>query len=102
MIWRLKAFLNPESLGLVRKYSNNFSVAGHEIMIDGTPGIEFWGHTFLSDPFGVIVAEATDESEQIVYGEVDPSRIQEIRRHWPFLRDRRIDEYGDITKRFID
>lgn len=75
---------------------------GHEIQILGTPGIEFWGRTFLSDPFGVIVAEATDESEQIVYGEVDPSRIQEIRRHWPFLRDRRIDEYGDITKRFID
>lgn len=75
---------------------------GHEIMIDGTPGIEFWGRTFLSDPFGVIVAEATDESEQIVYGEVDPSRVEEVRRHWPFLRDRRIDEYGDITKRFID
>ncbi len=75
---------------------------GHEIMIDGTPGIEFWGRTFLSDPFGVIVAEAPDESEQIVYGEVDPSRVEEVRRHWPFLRDRRIDEYGDITKRFID
>ncbi len=75
---------------------------GHEVMIDGTPGIEFWGRTFLSDPFGVIVAEAADESEQIVYGEVDPSRVQETRRHWPFLRDRRIDAYGEITKRFID
>jgi N-carbamoylputrescine amidase len=75
---------------------------GHEVMIDGTPGIEFWGRTFLSDPFGVIVAEAEGDAEQVVIGEVDPDRIQEIRRHWPFLRDRRIDDYGEITKRFID
>ncbi len=75
---------------------------GHEVTVEGTPGIEFWGRTFLSDPFGVIVAEAKGEDEEIVIGEVDPSRVQEVRRHWPFLRDRRIDEYGDITKRFID
>lgn len=75
---------------------------GHEITVAGTPGIEFWGRTFLSDPFGVIVAEAADETEQIVIGEVDPNRVQEVRRHWPFLRDRRIDEYGEISKRFID
>lgn len=75
---------------------------GHEVQVEGTPGIEFWGRTFLSDPFGVIVAEAVDQSEQVVIGEVDPAQIQETRRHWPFLRDRRIDEYGDITRRFID
>ncbi|CAN5434250.1 carbon-nitrogen hydrolase [soil metagenome] len=75
---------------------------GHEITVPDTPGIQFWGKTFLSDPFGVIVAEADSEAEQIVIGEVDPSRIEEVRRNWPFLRDRRIDEYGDITKRFID
>ena len=75
---------------------------GHEVTIPGTPGIEFWGKTFLSDPFGVIVAEADSETEQIVIGEVDPSRIEEVRRNWPFLRDRRIDAYGDIEKRFID
>ena len=75
---------------------------GHETTIPGTPGIEFWGKTFLSDPFGVIVAEADSESEQIVIGEVDPARIEEVRRNWPFLRDRRIDAYGDIEKRFID
>ncbi len=75
---------------------------GHEITVDGTPGIQFWGKTFLSDPFGVIVAEADSEAEQLVIGEIDPARIQEVRRNWPFLRDRRVDAYGDITKRFID
>ena len=75
---------------------------GHEITVPDTPGIEFWGRTFLSDPFGVIVAEAESQDEQVVIGEVDPSRIEEVRRGWPFLRDRRIDAYGDIEKRFID
>ena len=83
-------------------YVAGINRVGHEIMIDGTPGIEFWGRTFLSDPFGVIIAEAEGDSEQIVFGEVDSARVEEVRRHWPFLRDRRIDEYGDITKRFID
>lgn len=75
---------------------------GHEITTPDTPGIQFWGSTFLSDPFGVIVAEADTESETVVIGEIDPARIEEVRRGWPFLRDRRIDDYGDITKRFID
>jgi N-carbamoylputrescine amidase len=75
---------------------------GHEVTVPGTPGIQFWGSTFLSDPFGVIVAEADPEKEQVVIGEVDPGRIEEVRRNWPFLRDRRIDAYGDIEKRFID
>jgi N-carbamoylputrescine amidase len=83
-------------------YVAGINRVGHEVTVSGTPGIEFWGRTFLSDPFGVIIAEATDESEQIVIGEVDPNRVEEVRRHWPFLRDRRIDEYGEITKRFID
>lgn len=75
---------------------------GHEVFVENTPGIQFWGSTFLSDPFGVIVAEADTEKEQVVIGEVDPGRIEEVRRGWPFLRDRRIDDYQDITKRFID
>jgi len=75
---------------------------GHEVTVPDTPGIEFWGRTFLSDPFGVIVAEAESQDEQVVIGEIDPSRIEEVRRGWPFLRDRRIDAYGDIEKRFID
>jgi N-carbamoylputrescine amidase len=75
---------------------------GHEITVPGTPGIQFWGKTFLSDPMGVIIAEADSESEQVVIGEVDPSRIEEVRRGWPFLRDRRIDAYAEIQKRYID
>src|SRR6185369_1350053 len=75
---------------------------GHEAPVPDTPGIQFWGSTFLSDPFGVIVAEADTENEQVVIGEVDPARIEEVRRGWPFLRDRRIDAYADIQKLFID
>jgi len=75
---------------------------GHEAPVPDTPGIQFWGSTFLSDPFGVIVAEADTANEQVVIGEVDPARIEEVRRGWPFLRDRRIDAYADIQKLFID
>jgi N-carbamoylputrescine amidase len=65
-------------------------------------GIEFWGGTFLSDPFGVVVASARTDGEEVVIGHVDPARIEEVRRGWPFLRDRRIDAYDGIDKRFIE
>lgn len=65
-------------------------------------GIEFWGSSFLADPFGAILAEAPADREAIVLGEVDLSRIEEIRRGWPFLRDRRIDAYAGIGSRFLD
>jgi N-carbamoylputrescine amidase len=65
-------------------------------------GIEFWGASFLADPFGIVIARAASEHEEIVIGEVDPARIEEVRRNWPFLRDRRIDSYQGIEKRFID
>jgi N-carbamoylputrescine amidase len=68
----------------------------------GGAGIEFWGGTFLSDPFGVVVASAKTDREEVVIGRVDPARIEEVRRGWPFLRDRRIDAYAGIDKRFID
>jgi N-carbamoylputrescine amidase len=75
---------------------------GHEVFTPGTPGLEFWGTSFLCDPFGVVIAEASVEKEEILVGEVDLGRIEEVRRGWPFLRDRRIDAYADVTKRFID
>lgn len=75
---------------------------GHEVFVPDTPGIEFWGSTFLADPFGVVVAEAEGQTEQVVIGEIDPARIEEVRRGWPFLRDRRIDAYAEIQKRLID
>jgi N-carbamoylputrescine amidase len=72
---------------------------GHEGPADG--GLDFWGHSFVADPFGVVLAEAS-EAEQTLVVECDLSRMESVRRNWPFLRDRRIDAYGDITKRFID
>ena len=74
---------------------------GHEAPAGGD-GIEFWGHTFLADPFGVIVAEAPADKEALLVVEVDPARIEEVRRGWPFLRDRRVDAYQGIGSRFID
>src|SRR5207247_443220 len=76
---------------------------GHErpAAADGD-GIEFWGSSFLADPFGAIVAEAPQDREAIVLGEIDLGRIEEVRRGWPFLRDRRIDAYAGIGSRFLD
>ena len=64
-------------------------------------GIEFWGHSFVADPFGVVVAQAGTE-ETILFADVDLSRVEEVRRHWPFLRDRRTDAYVGIGSRFLD
>jgi len=75
---------------------------GHEIPAGGGEGIEFWGSSFLCDPQGVVVAEAPGDREEILLGEVDLGRIEDVRRNWPFLRDRRIDAYGGITRRFLD
>ncbi|MGA7833392.1 MAG: carbon-nitrogen hydrolase [Terracidiphilus sp.] len=65
-------------------------------------GIEFWGGSFLADPFGRIIAKASHDAEEILIGEIDLALIEDTRRNWPFLRDRRIDAYGGITKRFLD
>jgi len=65
-------------------------------------GLEFWGGSFLADPFGRVLAEASHEREEILCAEVNLSEIDEIRRNWPFLRDRRIESYGGITHRFLD
>src|SRR6266496_640033 len=66
----------------------------------GGAGIEFWGHSFVCDPFGVVIAEAA-EDEALLLAQVDLARIEEVRRNWPFLRDRRIDAYSDIQHRFL-
>jgi N-carbamoylputrescine amidase len=75
---------------------------GHEIPPEGGPGLEFWGSSFVADPFGVVVAEASTDREEILVAKVDIGRIEEVRRNWPFLRDRRIDAYGGIERRFLD
>jgi len=65
-------------------------------------GLEFWGGSFLCDPFGKVIAEASHDKEEIVIGEVDRKKLEDTRRNWPFLRDRRIDSYAAITSRLID
>ncbi len=77
---------------------------GHERLAEGGggDGIEFWGTSFVADPLGVVIAEAPVDRETILYAEVDPGRLDEVRHGWPFLRDRRIDAYGGITARFLD
>ena len=65
-------------------------------------GLEFWGGSFIADPFGRVIAKASHEKEEILIGEVDARVIEDTRRNWPFLRDRRIDSYGKITSRLID
>ena len=66
----------------------------------GTDGIEFFGHSFVCDPFGRLIAEAGTE-EEILIAQCDPKLIEYTRRNWPFLRDRRIDAYGPILNRYL-
>src|SRR5262245_21660751 len=73
---------------------------GHEGAPDA--GLEFWGASFVSDPFGGIIGRASHDKEELLIVDCDLRRLEQIRRNWPFLRDRRIDAYGDITRRFID
>jgi N-carbamoylputrescine amidase len=69
--------------------------------VDG-PGIEFWGGSFVADPFGRVIAKASHDREELLVAEVDPREVETVRRHWPFLRDRRVDAYGPIVHRFLD
>ncbi|GJQ21801.1 MAG: apolipoprotein acyltransferase [Bacteroidia bacterium] len=75
---------------------------GHERPANGGDGIEFWGTSFVADPQGVVLAEASSDEEEILLAEIDTTRIEDVRRNWPFLRDRRIDSYSPITSRYID
>jgi N-carbamoylputrescine amidase len=72
---------------------------GHEGSADA--GIEFWGSSFVSDPFGVVLGQAEEAEEGVVIVPCDRRRLEDVRRNWPFLRDRRIDAYGDLTRRMI-
>ena len=75
---------------------------GHEVDPSGqTNGIDFWGHSFAAGPQGEILAEAGTNPTMLLV-DVDMKRSENVRRWWPFLRDRRIDEFGDLTRRFID
>jgi N-carbamoylputrescine amidase len=73
---------------------------GHEILAG--QGIEFWGSSFVADPLGVILQEASTDQEEVLVVDCDLNYLEEVRRNWPFLRDRRIDSYDPITRRWID
>jgi N-carbamoylputrescine amidase len=75
---------------------------GLEQYIDGTAGIQFWGSSFIAGPQGEILAQASHDKEEILIAEVDLDLQENVRQNWPFFRDRRIDAFGDITKRAID
>jgi N-carbamoylputrescine amidase len=69
---------------------------------EGDPGIQFWGHSFIAGPQGEILAQASDDKEQTLVALLDMQRSENIKRIWPYFRDRRIDAYQDITKRWRD
>jgi N-carbamoylputrescine amidase len=76
---------------------------GHEILDGvGGDGIEFWGQSFVAGTSGEILAKASSDREEILIVPVDLAHVDTTRTHWPFLRDRRIDAYGNLTKRFVD
>ncbi|MSV36111.1 MAG: carbon-nitrogen hydrolase [Bryobacterales bacterium] len=81
-----------------------YVAAVNRVGYEGPPeqGIEFWGSSFVADPFGQVMAQASVDQEEILVAECDPARQEEVRQHWPFLRDRRIDAYGPILNRWLD
>ncbi|HUO04560.1 MAG TPA: carbon-nitrogen hydrolase [Candidatus Binataceae bacterium] len=75
-----------------------FVAAINRVGIEGD--LEFWGDSFVADPFGHIIARASGKSEETLIVECDLSQVEQVRRNWPFLRDRRIDAYGDLVHRY--
>ena len=73
-----------------------------DFTVGPNPGLEFWGGSFIADPFGRVLAQASHDQEEILTFDVDPREVETTRQHWPFLRDRRIDAYTGITSRFLD
>jgi len=98
-IQRSHAIANGLFVAAVNRVGHERPAAGGG---DRTDGIAFWGSSFLADPFGVVVTEAPRDREAVLVAEVDLARIEEVRRGWPFLRDRRIDAYAGIGSRFLD
>jgi N-carbamoylputrescine amidase len=68
----------------------------------GDTGIEFWGNSFVADPFGQVIAEASNDKEEVLVVECDPAKSEDTRRNWPFLRDRRVDAYEPILHRWLE
>ena len=99
-IQRAHAIANGVFVGAVNRVGHEQGdVRGNRV--EG-PGLDFWGGSFIADPFGRIIAKAAHNKEEILIGEVDIRSLEDVRRNWPFLRDRRIDAYSPIVHRFLD
>src|SRR5580704_15804704 len=81
-----------------------YVAAANRVGYEGTAesGLQFWGNSFVCDPFGQVIAEAPTDREEILIVECDPRHMEDVRRNWPFLRDRRIDAYAPILQRWRD
>ncbi len=109
-----QACTNDLKLNLEKLHRNIASVAqaGAQLVVlqelHNTPyfcqtnGIQFWGNSFVAGPQGEIIAQASNLKEENMVVEIDMNRSENVRRWWPFLRDRRIDEFEQLTRRFID
>ncbi|MDO9270718.1 MAG: carbon-nitrogen hydrolase [Methylobacter sp.] len=75
---------------------------GFELAPNSPAGINFWGNSFITGPQGEIITSANDSETKLLSCTIDRAKAERVRQIWPFLRDRRIDEYGDLTRRFID
>ncbi|MHB1700136.1 MAG: carbon-nitrogen hydrolase [Acidobacteriaceae bacterium] len=99
-IQRSHAIANGVYVGAVNRTGHeDGNVLGNKV--EGA-GLEFWGGSFIADPFGRVIAQAAHDAEDILVAEVDLKLLEDQRRAWPFLRDRRIDAYGGITSRYLD
>jgi N-carbamoylputrescine amidase len=80
-----------------------FVAAVNRVGFEGPPdsGLEFWGSSFVADPFGQLIAESPTNKEEILIAECDLRRMEEVRRNWPFLRDRRTDAYAPLLERWL-
>jgi N-carbamoylputrescine amidase len=108
-VQRAHAISNGVYVGAVNRVGHEHGDVIHEGVTmrgpgDHTPksGLEFWGGSFIADPFGRLIAQASHDKEEILIAEIDLKLQEDTRRNWPFLRDRRIDAYNGITSRFID
>jgi N-carbamoylputrescine amidase len=107
-----KAQFGPQQLDAWRTIQRSHAIAngcyvaavnrvGFERLDGQGAGLEFWGHSFLADPFGVVLAEAAGDAEEILVAPLDLKRMEEVRRNWPFLRDRRVDAYVGLDRRYL-
>jgi N-carbamoylputrescine amidase len=102
---RAHAISNGVFVGAVNRVGHEHGdVEHHGVLMKGPEGagLEFWGGSFIADPFGRVIAQASHDKEEILMAEIDRKLLEDTRRNWPFLRDRRIDAYGGITSRYLD